>query len=142
MKQYHVLYGAFVRMYADHTVWADSDNAARQEAIEDFKARGHELQWLEVDNGNLALPSIVNMQTGDPARDVLVGHDFSITPADARQYAAAKLLAALENLMPHIESEIAQRQSSGNNEEWIELGRKAAAARAAIAEATAIKDQP
>ena len=53
-----------------------------------------------------------------------------------------KLLAALENLMPDIESEIDQRQHSGIDEEWIELDRKAADARAAIAEATAIKDEP
>jgi hypothetical protein len=33
-----------------------------------------------------------------------------------------------------------QRQSSGNDEEWIELDQKAADARAAIAEATTIKD--
>ena len=142
MKQYRVLYGAFVRMYADHTVWADSDDAARQQAIKDFKARGHELQWFDADNDNLALPSIVNMQTGDPPRDVLEGHDFPITVADARQYAANKLLAALKNLMPDIESEIDQRRHSCNDEEWIELDRKANDARIAIAEATIIKDEP
>ena len=63
-----------------------------------------------------------------------------MTPADARQYAANKLLAALENLMPEIESEIDQRQHSGIDEEWIELDRKAADGRAAIAEATALDE--
>ena len=141
MKQYRIVFGSFIRMYADHTVFAESDDAARQLAIEEFKARGPELQWLDADNGNLALPSIVSIQTDDPPGDVLEGHDFPVTPADARQYAANKLLAALENLMPDIESEIDQRQSSCDDEAWIEFERKAAAARAAIAEATAM-DNP
>jgi hypothetical protein len=36
MQQYCVTFGAYVPMYADHTVIADSD-AARNRAIEDFK---------------------------------------------------------------------------------------------------------
>jgi hypothetical protein len=140
MKQYRVLFGAYIRMYADHTIEAENDEAARQVAIEEFKARGHELQWLDADDDNLALPSIVSMQTGDPSSDVLEVYDFPVTPADARQYAATKLLAALENLMPDIENEIDQRKHSGNDEDWIELDRKAADARAAITEATAMED--
>ena len=140
MKQYRVVFGAYVRSYAGHFVYAESDDSGRQQAIDDFKARGAELQWLDADYGNLALPSIVSLQCDDPPGDVLEGFDFPVTSDDARQYAAAKLLAALENLMPHIESEIAQRRSSGIGEEWIELDRKAAAARAAIAAATAIKE--
>jgi hypothetical protein len=142
MNTYRIVFGAYVRMYAEHTVEAENDDAARQQAIEDFKVRGPELQWLDADYDNLALPSIVGMQTDDTPGDVLEGYDFPAMPADARQYAATKLLVALENLMPDIESEIDQRQHSGNDEEWIELDRKAADARAAIAEATAIKDQP
>ena len=136
------VYGTYIRCYADHFIYAESDNAARQQAIEDFKARSAELQWLDTDYGNLALPSIVSLQCDDPPGDVLEGYDFPITSDDARQYAANKLLAALETLMPEIENEIDQRQHSGIDEEWIELDRKAADARAAIAEATAIKDQP
>lgn len=142
MKQYRVVFGAYIRSYADHTVRAETDDAARQQAIEDFKARGPNLQWLDPDYDNLALPSIVSMQSDDPPGDVLESHDFPVTPADARQYAANKLLAALENLMPDIENEIDQRRDSGIDEEWIELDRKAADAREAIAEATAIKDEP
>jgi hypothetical protein len=82
------------------------------------------------------------MQAGETDRDLLEGYDCPITPDDAQQYAAAKLLTALENLMPNIESEMDQRQHSGLAEEWIELDRKAADARGAIAEVTAIKDQP
>jgi hypothetical protein len=142
MPQYRILFGAYVRMYADHFIDADNDDAARQMAIEEFKARAHQLRWLDPDYHNLALPSIVSMQSDDPPGDVLEGHDFSVTPADARRYAANKLLAALQNLMPDIENEIDQRQHSCIDEEWIELDRSAADARAAIAEATAIKDEP
>jgi hypothetical protein len=45
---------------------------------------------------NLALPSIVSMQGNDTYEDVLEGYDFPITPPDARQYAADKMLEALE----------------------------------------------
>jgi hypothetical protein len=135
MNQYRVTFGAYVRMYADHTIHAESDEAARKLAIEEFKDGSHELQWLDPHYDNLALPSIVSMQIDDPPGDVLEGYDFSITPSDARQYAAQKLLDALANLMPVIESEIDQRKHSGNDEDWIELDRKAADGRAAIAEA-------
>jgi hypothetical protein len=142
MKQYRIVFGAYIRSYADHTVYAESDDAARQRAIEEFKVHAHELQWLDPDYGNLALPSIVSLQCEDPPEDVLEGYDFPTTPDDACQYAAHKLLAALQDLMPDIESEIDQRQHSGNDEEWIDLSRKVAAARSAIAEATAFKDHP
>lgn len=140
MPYYHVTYGSFIRMYADHFIDADNDDAARTRAIEDFKSHSQEFQWLDPNYDNLALPSIVSIQTDDAREDVLLGYDFSVTPADARQYAANKLLAALENLMPEIESEIDQRQHSGIDEEWIELDRKAADGRAAIAEATALDE--
>jgi hypothetical protein len=96
MKQYRILYGAYVRMYADHTVLAENDDAARRLAIEEFKARAPELTWIDPNYDNLALPSICCMQIDDPPGDVLEGHDFPVTPADARQYAAEKMLAALE----------------------------------------------
>jgi hypothetical protein len=96
MKQYRIIFGAYVRMYADHTVHAENNEAARKQAIEEFKARAHELQWLDPNYDNLALPSILSIQIDDPAGDVLEGYDFPITPADARQYAAGKMLEALE----------------------------------------------
>jgi hypothetical protein len=96
MKQYRIVYGAFVRMYADHTIEAESDEAARKLAIEEFKAKGGDLQWTDANYDNLALPSIVNLDAVDPPGDVLEGHDFSVTPADARQYAAGAMLQALE----------------------------------------------
>jgi hypothetical protein len=86
------------------------------------------LQWVD--------PSIVSIQCDDPPSDVLEGYDFAITAEDARQYAAHKLLDALLSLLPDIESEIDQRKCSGNDEDWIALNRRAADARAAIAEAT------
>lgn len=55
-----------------------------------------EFQWLDPNYDNLALPSIVNIQSDDPPDDVLQGYDFPATPDDARQYAAHKMLAALE----------------------------------------------
>jgi hypothetical protein len=96
MPEYRIVFGAYVRMYADHTVDAETDAAARQLAIEEFKARGQQLQWLDADYENLALPSIVSMQRDDPPGDVLEGYDFPVRPADARQYAAGKMLEALE----------------------------------------------
>jgi hypothetical protein len=96
MRQYRILYGAYVRMYADHTVLAENDDAARKLAIEEFKARAPELTWVDPDYDNLALPSICSMQVDDPPGDVLEGHDFPITATDSRQYAADTMLQALE----------------------------------------------
>jgi hypothetical protein len=142
MKQYRVLFGAYIRMYADHTIEAENEEVARQVAIQEFKAKNDELDWYDAQYDNIAQPSIVSIQDTETNSTVLEGFDFPITAADAHEYAADKLLAALQNLMPDIESEIDQRKHSGIDEEWIELDRKAANARAAIAEATAIKDQP
>jgi hypothetical protein len=142
MKTYRVLFGAYVRMYADRTIEAENGDAARQLAIQDFKATNAEFDWYDAQFDNIAQPSIVSIEDNETNDTVLEGFDFPATAADAREYAADKLLAALQNLMPHIESEIDQRQHSGNAEDWIDLDRKAADARAAIAEATRIKDQP
>jgi len=140
MKQYRVLFGCYVRMYADWAIEAEDDETARKLAIEQFKANNDEMDWYDAQFDNIAQPSIVSIQDTETNGTVLEGFDFPITAADAREYAADKLLAALQNLMPDIESEIDHRQN--NDKEWIELDRKAAEARAAIAEATAIKDQP
>ena len=96
MKEYRIVYGAFVRMYADHTIEAENDEVARKLAIEEFKAKSADLQWTDANYDNLALPSIVNLVAVDPPADLLEGHDFSVTPADARQYAADTMLQALE----------------------------------------------
>jgi hypothetical protein len=141
MKQYRVLYGSFVRMYADHTIEAENDETARQVAIREFKAKNDELDWYDAQYDNIAQPSIVSIQDTETNGTVLEGFDFPITATDAREYAADKLLAALQNLMPDIVSEIDQRKHGGNDEDWIELDRKAADARAAIAEATVIKER-
>jgi hypothetical protein len=142
MKTYRILYGSFVRMYADWTIEAEDSETARKLAIEQFKANNNEMDWYDAQFDNIAQPSIVGIEDAETNSTVLEGFDFPATAADAREYAADKLLAALQDLMPDIESEIDQRQHSGNDEEWIALDRKAANARAAIAEATAIKDQP
>jgi hypothetical protein len=96
MPEYRIVFGAYVRMYADHTVLAETVDAARARAIDDFKARAAEFQWLDPDYDNLALPSICSMQADGPPGDVLAGYDFPVTPADARRYAADKMLEALE----------------------------------------------
>jgi hypothetical protein len=96
MKEYRIVYGAFIRMYADHAIEAENDEVARKLAIDEFKAKGADLQWTDAQYDNLALPSIVSLAAVDPLGDVLEGHDFSATPADARQYAADAMLQALE----------------------------------------------
>ena len=140
MKQYRVLFGTYVRMYADHTIEAENDETALQVAIEEFKAKNDELDWYDAQYDNIAQPSIVSIQDAETNGTVLEGFDFPITASDAREYASDKLLDALKDLLPVIEDEIDQRKHSGDDEDWIELDRKAAGARAAIAEATAIKD--
>ncbi len=96
MKQYRVLFGAYIRMYAEHTIDAENDEAVRKLAIKEFKARVQDITWFDPQYDNLALPSIVSMQIDETNEDVLDGHDFPITPMDARQYAADKMLEALE----------------------------------------------
>lgn len=96
MKLYRVLSGAYVRMYADHTVHAETNEAARKLAIEEFKARLQDIVWYDAQYDNLALPSIVSLQDNDTNEDVVDGYDFALTPSDARQYAADKMLQALE----------------------------------------------
>ena len=131
MKEYRIAYGAFVRMYADHTIEAESDEAARLLAIEEFKAKGADLQWTDAQYDNLALPSIVSLAAVDPLGDVLEGHDFSATPADARQYAADAMLQALEFVrMTFADIEASKRK--GYFTECPEIVAKA------IAEATAV----
>ena len=96
MPEYRIVFGAYVRMYADHTVTAASTDAARKLAIEEFKTRASELPWCDPQYDNLALPSIVTLEVAETRDDVLGGYDFPITSADARQYAADKMLEALE----------------------------------------------
>jgi hypothetical protein len=96
MKQYRVLFGAYVRMYAEHTVHAENNEAARKLAIEEFKARVQDIVWFDAQYDNLALPSIVSLQDNDTNEDVVDGYDFPLTSSDARQYAADKMLQALE----------------------------------------------
>jgi hypothetical protein len=138
MQEYRVVFGAYVRMYADYAIEAENNEAARKLAVEEFKAKFQEMNWCDPQYDNIALPSILSMQTIQPPGDVLEGYDFAITPSDAHQYAADKLLDALLNIMAEIEYVIDQRRRGGNDDSWMELDRKAAEARAAIAEATAI----
>ena len=90
MPEYRVVFGAYVRMYANDRLYAETDDMAYQRAIEEFQHRGCDLHWLDPDYGNLALPSIVSVERDDPPGEVAVHHDFPITPADARQYARRK----------------------------------------------------
>ena len=77
-------------------VQAENNEAVRKLAIEEFKAIVQDIVWYDAQYDNLALPSIVSIQDDDTNEDVLDGYDFPITPSDARQYAADKMLAALE----------------------------------------------
>ena len=111
MRQYRITFGAYVRMYADHTVQAESDEAARKLAIEEFKAKVQDLEWGDAQYDNLALPSIVCMQDLGTNEDVLEGYDFPLTPADAHQYAADKMLEALEFVrMTFVDIEASKRK--------------------------------
>jgi hypothetical protein len=96
MKQYRIHYGAYVRMYAEHTIHAENSQAARDLAIQEFKTKAEDLQWYDPQFDNLAFPSIISIQDSDTREDVLEHHDFASTATDARQYAADKMLQALE----------------------------------------------
>jgi hypothetical protein len=133
MNQYRVLFGAYVRMYAEQVIEAEHNEAALRQAIEEFKSRGAELQWFDADDDNLALPSIVTMQNDETRDDVLEGHDFPITPADARQYAAGKMLEALE-FVRMIFADIEASKRKGYFTQCPEVVAQA------IAEATVIKE--
>jgi hypothetical protein len=131
MKQYRVLFGAYVRMYADHTVLAENSEAARQRAIEEFRAKVQDMDWCDPQYDNLALPSIVSLQDNDTNEDILDGYDFALTPSDARQYAADKMLQALE----FVQMTFADIEASKRKGYYTECPKIVAAA---IAEATAL----
>jgi hypothetical protein len=133
MSQYRVLFGAYVRMYAEHTVEAENDEAARKLAIEEFKLRSAEFQWFDADYDNLALPSICNMQIDDPPGDVLEGYDFPVTPKDALQYAADKMLEALE----FVSMTFADIEASKRKGYYIDYPKVVAEA---VAQATAVQE--
>lgn len=134
MPEYRIVFGAYVRMYANHVVSAATDGAARQRAIDEFKARGHELQWLDPNYDNLTLPSIVSMEIADPPGGVLQGYDFPITPADTRQYVANKMLEALE----FVAMTFADIEASKRKGYYTQCPKIVAEA---IAQATVIKEQ-
>jgi hypothetical protein len=96
MKTYRVLYGSFVRMYADWTIEAEDSETARKLAIEQFKANNDEMDWYDAQFDNIAQPSIVSIQDIETNETVLEGFDFPITASDARDYASGKMLEALE----------------------------------------------
>lgn len=131
MKQYRVLFGAYVRMYADHTVHAENNEAARKLAIEEFKARVQDIVWFDAQYNNLALPSIVSMQDNDTNEDVVDGYDLPLTSSDARQYAADKMLQALE----FVQMTFADIEASKRKGYYTECPKIVAGA---IAEATAL----
>jgi hypothetical protein len=131
MKQYRVLFGAYVRMYADHTVLAENSEAARQRAIEEFRAKVQDMDWCDPQYDNLAFPSIVSLQDNDTNEDVVDGYDFALTPSDARQYAADKMLQALE----FVQMTFADIEASKRKGYYTECPKIVAAA---IAEATAL----
>jgi hypothetical protein len=133
MKQYRVLFGTYVRMYADHTIEAENDEAARQVAIEEFKARNDELDWYDAQYDNIAQPSIVSIQDIETNGTVLEGFDFPITATDAREYASGKMLEALEFVrMTFADIEASKRKGY--------YARCPKIVDEAIAEATVIKD--
>ena len=135
MPEYHIVFGAYVRMYAEHTLEAQDGDDARRRAIAEFKTGGGEFHWLDPDYDNLALPSIVGVQSTETGQDVVEGYDFAVTAADARQYAAGKMLEALEFVaMTFADIEVSKRKGY--------FARCPKIVAEAIAEAAAIKDQP
>ena len=132
MKEYRVLFGAYVRMYAEHSIEVENDDAARRVAIEEFKARSDELPWCDPQYDNLALPSIVSIQDADTREDVVEGYDYAATPLDARQYAADEMLEALE----FVRMTFADIEASKRKGYFAQCPKIVAAA---IAEATAIE---
>ena len=133
MKQYRVLYGSFVRMYADHVIEAENDETARQAAIQEFEARNDELDWYDAQYDNIAQPSIVSIQNNETNGTVLEGFDFPITATDAREYASGKMLEALEFVrMTFADIEASKRKGY--------YARCPKIVDEAIAEATVIKD--
>ena len=133
MKQYRVLYGSFVRMYADHVIEAENDETARQAAIQEFEARNDELDWYDAQYDNIAQPSIVSIQDTETNGTVLEGFDFPITATDAREYASGKMLEALEFVrMTFADIEASKRKGY--------YARCPKIVDEAIAEATVIKD--
>jgi hypothetical protein len=134
MPEYRIVFGAYVRMYADHSIEAEDDEAARNLAIEEFKAHASELPWCDPQYDNLALPSIVSM-VDETRNDVVEGYDFPVTPADARQYAADKMLEALE----FVQMTFADIEASKRKGYFTQCPKIVSEA---IAEATLIKNRP
>jgi hypothetical protein len=134
MPEYRIVFGAYVRMYADHSIEAEDDEAARNLAIEEFKAHASELPWCDPQYDNLALPSIVSM-VDETRNDVVEGYDFPVTPADARQYAADKMLEALE----FVQMTFADFEASKRKGYFTQCPKIVSEA---IAEATLIKNRP
>jgi hypothetical protein len=131
MRQYRVLFGAYVRMYAAHTLLAENNEAARKLAIEEFKSRVQDIIWFDAQYDNLALPSIVSLQNSDTNEDIVEGYDFPLTSSDARQYAADKMLQALE----FVQMTFADIEASKRKGYYAECPKIVAAA---IGEATAL----
>jgi hypothetical protein len=138
MKNYHVTFGAYVRMYAGHEFEAEDDNAALPKAIDEFKKHGGEFGWTDEDYDNLALPSIVGLQDTETGKDFLEGHDFAASEEDARDLASRDLLASLKEILFEIDQEIEQRQTSGNDENWADLQQKSDRAHAAVKKAETV----
>ena len=93
--------------------------AARKRAITEFLATARNCRGsIPIRQPGLALDC--QHANGEPPGDVLDGYDFPITPTDARQYAAAKLLAALDR--PDTRPRKRNRSASnisGNDEGWL-----------------------
>jgi hypothetical protein len=134
MPEYRIVFAAYVRMYADHSIEAENNEAARNLAIEEFKAHASELPWCDPQYDNLALPSIVSM-VDETRNDVVEGYDFPVTPADARQYAADKMLEALE----FVQMTFADIEASKRKGYFTQCPKIVSEA---IAEATLIKNRP
>lgn len=133
MKQYRILFGAYLRMYADWTLEAEDSETARKLAIEQFKAKNDEMDWYDTQYDNIAQPSIVSIQNNETNDTVLEGFDFPITASDARDYASSKMLEALEFVrMTFADIEASKRKGY--------YARCPKIVDEAIAEATVIKD--
>ena len=96
MTRYNVMYGAYVRAYADHSFDAPDDESAVKQAIASFSGAADALDWTDYDYSNLALPSIVSIAPEGPGTEIVTGLDFAATPQDARDMASSAMFEALQ----------------------------------------------
>lgn len=98
MTTYSTIIGLFVRCYAKFDFEADSDELATRAAIDKFRSDSPDIQFEDMDHNNIAMPSICQIFNEDTNQEILQGHDFALSLADARDLAADDMLAMLRTI--------------------------------------------